>query len=152
GLKERGIPIHGVGLQCHFNVGNIDTAAMVQNMRRLADLGLVTALTAIDRQFTGDSPPSTAQPQTQQNNSKAAMKACLSVPACKNYFVWGVNDNQSWRRPQGNTAPLLFTGTSAITPKPAWQGVVEALQEANVLTTSAPSAPWNVYSKAGTSG
>ncbi|HLU70038.1 MAG TPA: endo-1,4-beta-xylanase [Fibrobacteria bacterium] len=132
GLVERKIPIHGVGLQCHFNVsgGALDTAAIRQNIRRIAALGLRVSLTEIDIQHGNSGTPTTAQLETQKEKYKALMTVCVTEPSCKSFFTWGVNDNQSWRRPQASTAPLLFTGTTAITPKPAYFGVVEALQAA----------------------
>lgn len=137
GLKERGIPIHGVGLQCHFNTGNVDTAAIGENMRRLAALGLRISLTEIDIANSGT--VDDAKLATQKDNFKALMSLCLSVPACKSYYAWGVNDAQSWRG--ANAAALMFTGTSEITPKPAYFGVVEALQAAPAVAIHAASAP-----------
>ena len=135
GLVERDIPIHGVGLQCHFNVsgGSLDTAAIRQNIRRIAALGLRVSLTEIDIQHGNQGTPSEGQLQTQKEKYKALMTVCVTEPSCKSFFTWGVNDNQSWRRPQSSTAPLLFSGTSAITPKPAYFGVVEALEAAPVV-------------------
>lgn len=149
-LKDAGIPIHGVGLQCHFDVaGNaIDTASLSQNMRRLAALGVVVSMTEIDIQHGSSGTPNEQQLQTQKTKFKALMKTCLSIPACRSYYVWGLNDNQSWRTPQASRAPLLFTGTTSITPKPAYWGVVEALEEGSTQT-STPSAPWNVLAAPG---
>jgi len=133
GLKERGAPIHGVGLQCHFNLGQIDTAAMGANMRRIAALGLDISLTEIDIQVASTGTPTQTQLETQKENYKAVAALCLSVPRCKSFFLWGLNDNQSWRRPQASTAPLLFTGTSTITPKPAYFGTAEAITAAPIV-------------------
>jgi endo-1,4-beta-xylanase len=141
GLKERGAPIHGVGLQCHFNVGQIDTATMGANMRRIAALGLDISLTEIDIQIASSGTPTTTQLETQKENYKAVAALCLSVPRCKSFFVWGLNDNQSWRRPQASTAPLLFTGTSTITPKPAYFGTAEAITAAPIVVALAPGGP-----------
>jgi endo-1,4-beta-xylanase len=124
GLKQRGIPIHGVGLQCHFNAGNVDTAAIGQNMRRLAALGLRISLTEIDIQTTN----TTTNLETQAANYKALMAVCLSVPACKTFYAWGVNDAQSWRG--ANAVALLLTGTTTITPKLAYHSVVQAIASA----------------------
>jgi endo-1,4-beta-xylanase len=137
GLKQRGAPIHIVGLQAHFNLTDHDTAAIGQNMRRLAALGFLISFTEIDIQTSN----STTNLETQKDKYKALMALCLSVPACKSYMAWGVNDAQSWRG--ANAVALLFTGTSTITPKPAYWGVVEALA-AGSTQTSIPSAPWNV--------
>jgi endo-1,4-beta-xylanase len=137
GLKQRGVPIHVVGLQSHFSLADHDTAAIGQNMRRLAALGFLISFTEIDIQTSN----TTTNLDTQKDKYKALMALCLSVPACKSFMAWGLNDAQSWRG--ANAVALLFTGTTTITPKPAYWGVVEALA-AGSTATSTPSAPWNV--------
>lgn len=136
-LKKRGVPIHGVGLQCHLWLGGVDTAAMGRNMRRLAALGFVLSLTEVDVEASS----STADLASQKAHYKALAKLCLSIPACKSFYTWGLNDEQSYRGV--NASALMFRGTPDLTPKPAYWGVVEALQEGSTAT-SAPSAPWNV--------
>jgi endo-1,4-beta-xylanase len=137
GLKSRGAPIHGVGLQCHFSLTDHDTTTIGQNMRRLAALGFTISMTEIDISAS----TSTQNLESQKARYKALAKLCLDVPACKSFYAWGVNDNQSWRG--ANAAALLFSGTSTLAPKPAFWGVVEALNEGSTAT-SAPSMPWNV--------
>ena len=66
---------------------------------------------------------------------------CLSVPRCKSFSAWGLNDNQSWRTSQASTQPLLFTGTATITKKPAYFGVAEAFGAAPVVALAPGSAP-----------
>jgi endo-1,4-beta-xylanase len=145
GLKARGVPIHGVGLQSHFSLTDHDTAAIGQNMRRLAALGLTISMTEIDIQTSN----TTQNWETQKQKYKGLMKLCLSVPACQAYIPWGLNDAQSWRG--ASATALLFTGTTTITPKPAYWGVVEALEEGSTQT-STPSAPWNALAVQGIAG
>jgi endo-1,4-beta-xylanase len=143
-VKQRGAPIHGVGLQAHFSLTDHDTAAIGQNMRRLAALGFVISFTEIDIQTSN----TTTNLESQKQKYKELMALCLSIPACQSYMAWGLNDAQSWRG--ANAVALLFTGTSAMTPKPAYWGVVEALA-AGSTATSTPSMPWNVVATSGTS-
>ncbi len=121
GLKSRGIPIHGVGLQCHFSLNSFDTVSMDANMRRIEALGLGVSITELDITTSNTA----ANLATQKANYKAMMALCLRHPGCKTFITWGVNDAQSWRG--AGAVPLLFTGTTTITPKPAYDGVVEAL-------------------------
>ncbi len=145
GLKQRGVPIHAVGLQSHFSLTDHDTATMGQNMRRLAALGYTLSITELDIQTSN----TTTNLDLQKDNYKALMKLCLSIPACQVFTAWGLNDNQSWRG--ASAVALLFTGTTTITQKPAYWGVVEALAEGSTQT-STPSAPWNVLASAGAAG
>lgn len=137
GLKERGVPIHGVGLQSHLWLNGLDTSAIGQNMRRLAALGLVISMTEVDIEL----PSNNVDLGRQKQHYKALAKLCLSIPACRSFYTWGLNDAQSYMGE--SAAPLMFSGTTTITPKPAYWGVVEALAEGSTAT-SAPSAPWNV--------
>lgn len=109
GLRQRGIPIDGVGLQCHFNLENYPgKEAIAQNMQRIADLGLEIYLTEIDVEITDTS---TASLNQQAQIYTELLSLCLSQKACKSYGVWGVTDQQTWLRsfranPQ--IYPLLF--------------------------------------------
>ena len=115
GLKSRGIPINGVGLQCHLSTW--DTASIGANMTRIEALGLNVSITEFD------------DPQTDSTKQKADYTAmvslCLRHPRCKTFMTWGLNDAQSWLG-AGKT-PLLFTGTTTITAKPAYYAVVAAI-------------------------
>ena len=128
GLKTRGIPINGVGLQCHFNLGGFDTASIGANMKRIETLGLGISITELDITTSG----STANLDAQKAAYKSMMALCLRHPGCKTFITWGVNDAQSWRG--AGAVPLLFTGTTTITPKPAYTGVQEALLAAAPVT------------------
>jgi endo-1,4-beta-xylanase len=137
GLKERGIPIHGVGLQGHFGTGSIDTGALGANMRRIAALGLRVSLTEIDIPIA--TPVDSAKLEAQKAKYKAVAKVCLSVPKCKTFFVWGLNDNQSWLG--AGAQALLFSGTTTLTPKPAFFGVAEQFLAAAPPVALAPAGP-----------
>src|SRR5437016_5137136 len=51
GLKDRGVPIDGVGLQMHLNLNNpISGKAVLTNLQRLAGLGLDVHITEMDIQ------------------------------------------------------------------------------------------------------
>ena len=47
-LKNSGIPIDGVGLQCHFDVGQVDAKQLSENIRRYQDIGLSCSITELD--------------------------------------------------------------------------------------------------------
>lgn len=139
GLKQRGVPIHGVGLQAHFSVGGFDTASIGENMRRLAALGLRISITELD--ITNSGTVDSTKLYAQKENYKKLMALCLSVPNCKTFMAWGLNDAQSWRG--ANTAALLFSGTATLVKKPAYFGVVEALQGSSVVALT-PAARGNL--------
>ncbi len=145
-LKNRNIPIHVLGMQCHWYIGPSNTGSggawdpqqIVQNMARIAALGLNISLTELDIRFQNSSDSVKLAQQSQAYET--IMSICLAQPRCKKFFVWGVRDGQSWvnNRFPGYGTPLLFSGTgSTYTPKPAYYGVIAALQTTSIRTPGA---------------
>src|SRR6266849_4462945 len=102
GLKSRGIPINGVGLQCHFNLNGFDTVGMSANMGRIEALGLNISITELDISTSS----TTANLNAQKENYQSLMNLCLRHPRCKTFMTWGVDDAQSWLG--AAAVPLLF--------------------------------------------
>ena len=106
-LKARDVPIHGVGLQMHWDEGTPPSAAIVQRwLQRFADLGVEVQITEMDVAME----PAFAQHADHRANQEAqyaaAAQACNAVPACTKFTVWGVSDRYTWRGSE--TAPLLL--------------------------------------------
>lgn len=138
-LKSRNIPVHVVGMQCHWYIGPSNTGSsgawvpqeIAQNMARLAALGLDISITELDIRF--QNPPDSAKLQQQRQAYETALGLCLAQPRCKRFFVWGLRDGSSWinSRYPGYGSPLLFTGSGATyTPKPAYYGLISVLESA----------------------
>jgi endo-1,4-beta-xylanase len=133
-LKQRGVPIDGVGLQAHLILGQVP-ATLQQNIQRFADLGVDVAITELDVRMQL---PATAASLTQQKaDFKSVVGACAAVTRCVNVTVWGFTDSDSW-------VPSTFPGYGAATPydenyspKPAYYGIAEALGGG----TSSPPPP-----------
>lgn len=102
-LIAQNIPIHGVGFQSHFIVGQVppDFAA---NLQRFANLGLDVAITELDIRITV--PPSQANLNQQALDYAASFNACFAVPRCVGVTIWGVSDLYSW-------VPDFFPGEGA---------------------------------------
>ncbi|MBW8888484.1 MAG: endo-1,4-beta-xylanase [Fibrobacteres bacterium] len=122
GLKDRGVPVDGVGLQCHFRYDSLPSFAdMDTNIKRLADLGLQVAFTEVD--FRVPLPATPAALQKQKEDYQGALQVCLANPNCKTFMIWGVTDAYSWvpaSYPGWGAALLL---DSAYAPKPAYDGI-----------------------------
>jgi len=123
GMKQRGVPIMGVGFQSHLT--SFDTAAIAANMRRYDSLGLTVSITELD--ISINSATDSAVLKTQKGWYKAVMAMCLRAPNCKTFMTWGVNDESSWH---SNQYPLIFKGAATMTKKPAYYGLQEAFLEA----------------------
>lgn len=112
-LVEKGVPIHGVGLQCHLTVGDLKAERLVANIRRFEEIGLKCIVTELDIAQTGGQDAE----ERQAIEYCELVNAALSEPNCPTVMVWGMFDNDSWR--QGN--PLLFN--SSMQPKEAFYAV-----------------------------
>ncbi|MGW1270451.1 endo-1,4-beta-xylanase [Streptomyces sp. NPDC002491] len=132
-LKERGVPIDGVGLQAHLILGQVPSTFQ-QNIQRFADLGVDVAITELDIRMP--LPADSAKLAQQKADYKAVTAACAAVTRCVNLTVWGFTDSDSW-------VESTFPGEGAATPydanyapKPAYYGISEAL---GGTTTPAPT-------------
>jgi endo-1,4-beta-xylanase len=126
GLVAQGVPIHGVGLQMHLRADEAPAAEHLRaNIRRLAELGLVVAVSEMDVQvhmLPGDRP---ARLAAQQRVYRDVVGACVAEPGCHAVTFWGFTDAHSWINTTfGPDAPLLFDAQYA--PKPAFFGVLDA--------------------------
>ncbi|WP_052865330.1 endo-1,4-beta-xylanase [Streptomyces niger] len=127
-LLDRGIPLHGIGFQCHLLLGQ-EVPALARTLNRFAELGLEVAVTELSVRML---PPVTpAKLAAQAATYRAVVEECLAVPACTGLTVWGVGDADSWV-PQGSRSPYgtptLYDG--AYRPKPAREAVARALAAA----------------------
>jgi endo-1,4-beta-xylanase len=128
GMKEKGVPIHGVGLQCHFASGAAFAVDDIdKNIKRLGALGLRVSVTELD--FRMKLPADSAARAVQKDNYYRLLKTCLANPNCKTFLTWGFTDAYSW-------VPGFFTGFGDALPfdaayksKPAYEGMRQALME-----------------------
>lgn len=105
-LKERGVPIHGVGFESHvYGDGDYsDLKVLLRHMKILADMGLLVRISEID--VTGD------DEKEQINQYVLALDACLKSPNCTSYSTWGVTDRYG-STTRSDRYPLVF-GTSLL--------------------------------------
>lgn len=86
-LRERGVPIDGVGFESHVyhEPDIINPDVLRQHIQILAGLGIVSRISEID--ILGDD-------QAVQTSQYAnILKVCLSEPSCTSYNTWGVSDS-----------------------------------------------------------
>ena len=125
-LKEKGIPIHGVGLQCHFSIGEVDGVKLNRTIKRFAEAGLLCIITELDMGI----PSTTATNKEEQARMyRMITDIVLKNDNCPSMVVWGIKDNDSWR---SGSNPLLYD--SGMGKKPAWYGVRSALRHRALST------------------
>jgi endo-1,4-beta-xylanase len=133
GLKDAGVPIHGMGFQVHVDPRRWPGAAALQaTLERFAALGLDLELTELDVPV-GEIPGTLEQKLAAQKEiTRGIVRACLAVKACTGITLWGLTDRQSWlstpewapTRGNGPHLPLPFD--QSYRPKPMRAGIIEA--------------------------
>lgn len=131
-LLDRGVPIHGVGLQTHLGTQYPFPDRMRDNLERFADLGLALALTEVD--IRNELPMDATKELAQVADYSQTLQLALAVGACISYTVWGFSDAYSW-------VPGTFEGQGSaclydedLQPKP----VVDVLRTDLELAAGAP--------------
>ena len=119
-LKKSNIPIDGVGLQCHFSIGDVDSVKLENTIKKFADAGLKCIVTELDMGI-----PSTSSEnlEEQARNYRVVTDIVLNNDNCPNLVIWGLKDNNSWRE---SSNPLLYT--AGLGKKPAYYAVRSALR------------------------
>jgi len=128
-MKQRGIPIDGVGLQMHWRSTDSGPSPsdVAANIERLGALGVEVVVFLKE---PGPENGGTTEQQTRTFHDVVA--ACFGQPSCKAVTFWGITDKYSWLNyfdtscAEGDTPrPLLFDDDYQ--KKPAYAGVLEAL-------------------------
>lgn len=129
-LLDRGAPLHGLGIQGHFFFRAPDKAILLDQLQRIAALGIKVEITELDiplALFSGTPDPLAAQALAYAD----VFNACLAVSLCSGITLWGTDDAHTWLDGFSFTAatvpnrPLLFD--EELQAKPAYDSVVNAL-------------------------
>ena len=131
GLLEKGVPIHGVGLQFHLELENPpDFAGVYANIKRFIELGLDVDITELDirirDQITDD------KLFMQANQYKRLMEIALAFPECGVFTTWGFTDAHSWVPGSFSNTGSALIFDDAYNPKPAFYEIQTALQNGPV--------------------
>jgi endo-1,4-beta-xylanase len=123
-LRTQGVPIGGVGFQLHWTTNPLP-ADFTANLRRFAALGVDVAITEADVRIA--LPATLTKLTAQASVYRQAIGACLAVPRCVSFTVWGFSDRYSWipNLQPGSGAACLFD--SEFHPKGAYAAVAETL-------------------------
>jgi endo-1,4-beta-xylanase len=127
-LLEKGVPIHGVGLQMHVSLESPPNPQEVAaNIKRLNELGLIVHITEMDVRLT--TPPRWEDFVRQAEIYYSILKVCLSADNCKAFIMWGFTDKYSWIPGffSGYGSALIFD--ESYSPKPAYYYITKAFIE-----------------------
>lgn len=147
-LKHAGIPIDGIGIQCHTKItedGRHELSAMpggsgiefdaglfARNLKEMGVAGINVNITECDVHLYGEI---NEQKLKQQADAyRNILKACIEAPACKSFKTWGFTDASCWkpmskhnRRFKYEPCPMPFDHD--MNPKPAYHAMKSLLIE-----------------------
>ena len=108
GLLEKGVPIHGIGLQGHFRSGNVPSEEVLKaTLDRFYELDLEVKFTEVDIRI--EKPVTAEKLEQQAEEYVRIIKVALEHPACNGVLLWGVDNGHTWVTNHfGYGAPLLF--------------------------------------------
>ena len=131
-LKSKNVPVHGCGIQAHFNAAGCGMnrpptpASVKQQIRRLGDLGLSVNISEMDVRVSKLPPDPTLRDIAQRQIYHDIIAAALSEPAFDGIWLWGFTDRHTWVHSfYYDDEPCIFD--EAYERKEAYYGVRDAL-------------------------
>ena len=88
-LHADGVPIDGVGFQCHFIVGEVP-GTFQETLEQFTALGIEVAITELDIRMT--LPETDALLAQQQKDYQSVVQACMNVEKCVGITIWDWTD------------------------------------------------------------
>ena len=125
-LKEKGVPIHGIGFQMHINIHTPTYNEMKSHLNAFAAENFLIRISELDISINplgrGIKTASERKLKAQAETAMEVFKAFCSVPENLQHgiTIWGVSDNDSWIPGYFNRIdyPLFFDHN--YDPKPAY--------------------------------
>lgn len=94
-LKEKNIPIHGIGFQMHLvGIKPYNFESMAKNFERFRKLGLIIHITELNHRLdlNGKSSATPDQLEVQAQNFSKVAKLCINEPSCEAIIHWNLTD------------------------------------------------------------
>jgi len=99
-LKAKNVPVHGCGIQAHFNAAGTGRSrpptpySVKKQIRRLGELGLTVNISEMDVRVS--KLPTELQTIAQKQIYHDILAAALSEPAFDGIWLWGFTDRHTW--------------------------------------------------------
>ena len=124
-MRQRGVPVHGLGLQMHISIVHPDNTQLAEALRAAQQTGLLLHLSEIDVAVNPLGHAITATPallQRQADKLAFLVRTYQELPRAQQFGItfWGVSDQNTWIRSYfgRDDYPLLFDDNYQ--PKPAF--------------------------------
>lgn len=96
-LKEKGVPIDGVGMQLHLSTDlPFDPDAIRANCKRYADIGIEISFSEVDVRLPASKFKDPEEIKKQEYIYTTLLDIALTEPNVKSFIVWGMYDRTSW--------------------------------------------------------
>jgi endo-1,4-beta-xylanase len=134
-LKKNNVPVHALGIQSHlFAHTNACNATYKRFLHEVSDLGLEVMITEMDVREKNVPADIAIRDRIIASQYYKYLSFMLQFPAVKTVVTWGLSDRYTWiathdPRPDGiPVRPLPYD--AEMNPKPSWEAIRNALQEA----------------------
>lgn len=132
-LKNRGIPVHGIGMQMHTRVNRPD-ADLAKAIETAAATGLLVHISELDVAVNPDNNQNMtwtdAIASQQALKYKNIVKAYNAIPKAQQFGIttWNVSDADSWIPGQYNRPDWPLPFDAKYERKPAYQGILDGVK------------------------
>ena len=134
-LKRQGVPLHGLGIQCHLKVGNRFNAKIFRKfLADVAALGLHITITEFDIDDQRLPVDIAERDRQVADHARQVLDAALDERALTRLLNWGLSDRFTWldvERPRADRAkkrPLPLD--AAMARKPLWHALAGCFDHA----------------------
>jgi endo-1,4-beta-xylanase len=133
-LKARGVPIDAAGTEMHLEAQQL-RSTYLDELKYFLDRARAAKVQAYITEMDVYQGPPGALPDPMERQKQIyhdVAATCLADSNCNTLIVFGLSDIRTWlrakvREPRADAQPLLFD--EMYQPKPAYYGVLQALQE-----------------------
>ena len=94
GMLERKVPVHGIGVQCHFNARPVVPGLVKERLDKLASLGLPIKVTELD--FGTWEKGMDFSEEEQAKRYELFLRTAFSHSAVEGILLWGFWDGRHW--------------------------------------------------------
>lgn len=138
GLRARGVPVQGLGIQAHLEAGvpELDQKALERFCADVASLGLRIVITEFDVRDNRLAADPVLRDAAVAAHARAYLDAVLPSPAVLGVLSWGLTDRRSWLNdelPRADKLPQRALPLDAqLRRKPLWAAIAGAYDAAPV--------------------
>jgi endo-1,4-beta-xylanase len=133
-FKRNGVPIDGVGFQCHLRPNAAGLRTMASNLARFARLGVQVQITELDVFVRVDAKGKPLQRGAYRRAAeiyRTVARLCVRQPACRLFQTWGFTTKYMWLDPRiRGRFTKVFPYDRDYHQTPAYRAVLQVFENA----------------------